>query len=706
MKIKLFFAFFLLSAAFAFGQGPYPLVTIQDIQNVPDSLQGTDPASPLNGDTIRVQGLVLASPIIDPVSNRNVIISAGARWATYIQDPDGNLYGGLNIIQNDTVGVAHDTFFDLVDTAQVVEFTGVVTEYNTTTEILLITAPQPVPVIIVEQKPARPQPIELSLSDLFTQGGSYNFDAEKYEGMYVIFRDVVSSDRNPNGNFKINDENGHFAFIYNQSRYFKTGTAGEIPGYQPPLDGSHISYLKGIVTTRTEGYWIVPVYPGDVGEAVTSPPIISSVRRNPVTVGPNQDVTVTAKIVDLDGTVSNAKIYYSVNGGARDSVVMTSSDSIYTGIIPGVADSALVDFYIKSTDNDGFVGTTPADIIKSNYFYLVLNRPITIQDVQYSPKGGGYSSFQGYRISVSGIVTADTTGLSDRAGNATNRIIMQNGEGAWSGIWLSALNNSSAIPTFDLKLGDNVSVSGLVTENFNVTEIDSITSITVTSSNNPLPSPMILTTGTIDTKGNDVVEAEKWESVLIGFENITVTDANADGPPNNFGEIFIDDGSGRTRVELQDGNHYYHNLWDSTLLANPKYTEIIENAKFDTLVGIMYYSFSNYKLTPRTNNDFIGFSTDVNDNQYGQPVSYKLEQNYPNPFNPSTTISYAIPTEGLVTIKIYNILGQEVQSLLNQYQSPGIHKINFDAKSLTSGIYFYSISVGDFNQVKKMVLLR
>ena len=146
-----------------------------------------------------------------------------------------DLWGGLNIIQNDTsTALAQGTFFDLVDSAQVVEFTGVVTEYNTTTELILITAPQPIPVQILESRPNRPAPIELELTDLFTAGGGYNFDAEKYEGMLVTFRNIITSDRATNGNFKINDFNGHSAFIYNQSRYFKTGTAGEIPGYQPP----------------------------------------------------------------------------------------------------------------------------------------------------------------------------------------------------------------------------------------------------------------------------------------------------------------------------------------------------------------------------------------------------------------------------------------------------------------------------------------
>jgi len=714
MKIKIFLAYLLFWVGLTLAQD-YPLVTIQDIQIPPDTLIGvTDPPSVLNGDTIRVQGLVLARPVIDADTARRVIISAGARWVTYIQDPNGGLWGGLNVLQDDTLLAHQGTFFDLVDTAQVVEFTGVVTEFNTTTEILLVLNPQPVPVQIVRQQTSRPAPIELSLSDLFTVAGTYNFDAEKYEGMFVIFRNIITSDRASNGNFKINDGLGHSAFIYNQSRYFKTGTAGEIPGYQPPLDGSYLSYLRGIVTTRTGGYYIVPVYPGDVGPAITSPPIISSIRRSPVEVNFNQDVTVTAKITDIDGTVASAKLFYRVNGGARDSVVMSSPDTIYSAVIPGLPDSSLVDFYITSTDNEGNLAIFPSDTTRSNYFYLVLNRPITIKDVQYSPFGSGFSAFNNYRIIVSGVVTADTANSYNRAGNATNRVIMQDGEGAWSGIWLNALNVAAGLNVFNLNLGENITVSGLIAEDFDVTRIDSITAITFNSTGNPIPEAQILQTGTIGTKAGGTVEAEQWESVFVGFENVSVPDANADGPPSNFGELFINDGSGNTRVELQDGNHFYHNVWDSTLFSNSNFIEIKQDGHLDKLTGIMYYSFSNYKLVPRYNSDFVGYTiVGVNDNQNEMPVNYSLSQNYPNPFNPSTTISYAIPNSGNVVLKIYNVLGQQLKTLINQFQSAGTHKVSFDASSLSSGVYFYSIQVypansgvDNFTKVKKMVLLK
>jgi hypothetical protein len=85
---------------------------------------------------------------------------------------------------------------------------------------------------------------------------------------------------------------------------------------------------------------------------------------------------------------------------------------------------------------------------------------------------------------------------------------------------------------------------------------------------------------------------------------------------------------------------------------------------------------------------------------------YQLLQNYPNPFNPATTISYNLIKGGFVTLKVFDILGREVKTLVREFQNPGVKEIKFDASSLTSGIYFYSISANGFNDIKKMMLLK
>ena len=88
------------------------------------------------------------------------------------------------------------------------------------------------------------------------------------------------------------------------------------------------------------------------------------------------------------------------------------------------------------------------------------------------------------------------------------------------------------------------------------------------------------------------------------------------------------------------------------------------------------------------------------------PKDYNLSQNYPNPFNPSTSINYSIPIGGIVKLKVFDVLGREVATLVNTQQKTGNHKIEFNASKFASGIYFYTLQINDFISTKKMVLLK
>jgi photosystem II stability/assembly factor-like uncharacterized protein len=89
-----------------------------------------------------------------------------------------------------------------------------------------------------------------------------------------------------------------------------------------------------------------------------------------------------------------------------------------------------------------------------------------------------------------------------------------------------------------------------------------------------------------------------------------------------------------------------------------------------------------------------------------QPNQVYLAQNYPNPFNPSTTIQFQIPNSEFTTLKVYDILGKEVSTLVSKKLNQGNHSYIFDGKNLASGIYYYQLTAGDYREVKKMILLR
>ena len=93
-------------------------------------------------------------------------------------------------------------------------------------------------------------------------------------------------------------------------------------------------------------------------------------------------------------------------------------------------------------------------------------------------------------------------------------------------------------------------------------------------------------------------------------------------------------------------------------------------------------------------------------NDISTPKNFYLEQNYPNPFNPSTTISYSISSATPVKLKIYNVLGNEIATIVNEQLPAGNYTVEYDAYNLPSGIYFYTLTTNDFSETKKMTLVK
>ncbi|MEJ2507841.1 MAG: T9SS type A sorting domain-containing protein, partial [Ignavibacteriaceae bacterium] len=91
---------------------------------------------------------------------------------------------------------------------------------------------------------------------------------------------------------------------------------------------------------------------------------------------------------------------------------------------------------------------------------------------------------------------------------------------------------------------------------------------------------------------------------------------------------------------------------------------------------------------------------------FSSPGRFVLNQNYPNPFNPTTTISWYSPVSGRQTLKIYDILGNEITTLVNEFKPAGNYEVNFNANGLASGVYFYRIQAGEFTRARKLILLK
>ncbi|MFA5834340.1 MAG: T9SS type A sorting domain-containing protein [Bacteroidota bacterium] len=144
--------------------------------------------------------------------------------------------------------------------------------------------------------------------------------------------------------------------------------------------------------------------------------------------------------------------------------------------------------------------------------------------------------------------------------------------------------------------------------------------------------------------------------------------------------------------------------YSSTQVAKPFFTQVSYRGAFDPATprnAQWDAGWTNY------NPNSVNYITSVKvKSGINAPAVYSLDQNYPNPFNPSTTINYVLPMSGNVTLKVYNLIGQEVATLVNDYQQAGGYNVKFDASKLSSGVYFYSLNAGNYTQVKKMMLLK
>ncbi|MDR3666572.1 MAG: T9SS type A sorting domain-containing protein [Ignavibacteriaceae bacterium] len=180
---------------------------------------------------------------------------------------------------------------------------------------------------------------------------------------------------------------------------------------------------------------------------------------------------------------------------------------------------------------------------------------------------------------------------------------------------------------------------------------------------------------------DDNLHKNEFKEAMLGYDNIIAENSNEFmGIDSRFEKLFA-----------------YLHIKHDTLKARELLSEIKAIGSIDVEVGMRTKIAEN--LLYKNNYSTTGKTKEV-------PVDYLLSQNYPNPFNPSTTIKYQIPESGMVSLKIYDILGREVANLVNEYKNQGKYDINFNASKLASGVYIYQFRVNDYVSSKKMILLK
>jgi len=153
-------------------------------------------------------------------------------------------------------------------------------------------------------------------------------------------------------------------------------------------------------------------------------------------------------------------------------------------------------------------------------------------------------------------------------------------------------------------------------------------------------------------------------------------------------------------IETGESSYTYFSFDPSSSSSGTPDSIWIQFTIFDNTINSS--SIGSYALIDQLS---LGEISDVE--QINQsPSDYSLKQNYPNPFNPSTNIEYSIPKASFVQLKVYDVLGNEVATLVNEEQNAGVYRTDFSGADLTSGTYFYRLNTDSFSESKKMILLR
>jgi len=430
---------------------------------------------------------------------------------------------------------------------------------------------------------------------------------------------------------------------------------------------------------------------------------------------PNTAVTVTTNVrmPNPSDSVISVQVFYNTTttlpdrnfGGPYTTVNATRSttnDSLWTATIPGFPLGTFVNYFVKATGSNG-LSVLDRDTAQAKNFYRVANS-LGIFDVQFSPYDNPSTSdvvspLLNQTVTVRGTVTADSLdNLNEPPTNAPIAIHIQDGRGIFSGV--RVVLNGYTTPAGQIVRNDSVEVTGIVRESFSYTQIDarqsaggSITKIGMATT--PI-TPLLLTTDTLRTR------SERFEGMLVQVNNVEVTRAQLarqefavrEVGSTSTGDYLVDDLSGWAFRGGGTGTP-----------VNPNADTVRVGDRFQVLRGVHFFSFSNYKLTPRRTGDFEGYLF-TNEPVNPTPKQFALAQNYPNPFNPITMIRYELPERADVSLKVYDILGREVATLVNATQGQGSYQVPFNASTLSSGVYFYRLKAGSFMQTKKMLLVK
>ncbi len=718
--MKYFFLLILLLLSLTAFAANFPKVSVQDIMRLPaDSLNVGSLISPRNGDTVVLRGVVAVQPMVKfPDSLQKILIAGNKNWTVFLIDENisATEFAGLTIIC-DTSNT--NSKFNRLQQGQLVEITGRVANFPagrlgaSQFEMLPNTA-----VEFIDDGIELPKPPTANISDFVSgavPGAPQISTGAKYAGMQVELKDVtvVSAIKNASSGRTtviLQDDNGNQMYLRDQSNYFNTSQP--INKFIPPPEGQRLQFVRGYITSNSSAgqaipFMISPVFPGDVKiDEGAVPPTIGAVRSTRTNAFPTPTETTPVIAVVRKGTadLSSINFYYTVNGGQRETIAAAKiNDTIYGSMLPAFPANSLIRWKVEVKDAANLKAAVPP--VDSSYFmYRVLDRPATIADVREPLAKNGNSVYQGYWVTLEGIVTASASDIVKTGTLSQPRIYIQDGTAGYSALFLKSNSPNAKIRAFGR--GDKIRVKGVVIEDFNVTALDSIANAdaSLISTNNATPNFHQGATDEFAGRAAGNLTAEQWESMLVEFKNVVVVDTNAD-TGGNFGEFNIipasmfntgSENQYKMRVETDEGS--------TTLATAPASRKRVlqRGTKLASLRGIMYYSFSNFKLVPRDDQDVL---LEANSVEFS-PLGENSIMAFPNPFAENATVAISFSYDTQAEISIVDNVGNKVGTLGAGFYPAGNYVFHLNSSDLASGTYTCNVITEKGASAKRMLIVR
>ncbi|MBL4708790.1 MAG: T9SS type A sorting domain-containing protein [Flavobacteriales bacterium] len=711
----------LFVAGVAFAQ--YTYVDINQISFVSQAdLQSCNDSSAYLGDTVITRGIVITDGNLSEVSSSSV--TGGSRPFIAIADTaNGGAQGAFSSItvmgvnagtSNPNNGIENALAGDIIEmTCIVSEFAGgIQLQPLSSTSVSIVGVGTPPASVVV---PVSDLQDNMRVNKLAT--------GEQWEGAYVEIQNVTVTGVSvfSGGNrteITVEDAAGNQILIADRYLGMKvSGVSTTNPNsplaagnFVAPSIGTVFNFIRGIVvqdengpcypnaSSFAGGYEINPLDSTDFDKAA-SPANISSVKRTPLVPNASQTVNVTADIIDNDGTVTSATLFYTADQSAPanlfTSLLMTNtSGSIYTATIPAFALDSIVRYFIVAVDDSMNVTTspnTPTGATLRTDFYTVRSNGATIMDIQFTPDlSNGASPLVGDTVTVTGIVTS-----SFQPGDLGFLYIQDPTANEFSGVYV----DGGPVSVFSLNRGDEVTVEGVVDEAFGFTRLIAI-NVTATGNTGTI-TPVVLDPSDPNLFGSGAIDIEKYEGMLLRYENpIMGAQVWVANPNLGFGEYSVGSGfqpttaarvlAGRQVAGQAQGSLEVSYISDTAQYGaglNVTPIQMTTGFSMDALEGILYYAFGYYKLTPRNNADFSNIVVSV-ETIFDANVPTLV---YPNPAEDRVMVQIDEDYRfNQVAIQVLDITGRIV---LDTRSSIALNSINLSG--LDKGMYIIRITNSD-----------